>query len=458
MAWWKTRGRAIWTEAKSRRKKRQWFRSRSRALLRPNQLRFQSHSPVAVYPNPLRATEVEACLFESDREQDGTRNQEWPHGSPDAPIVIEAETRTKNVSTAQGDLAFPSEDADTTCAMSVVHSVKPDQRKGETGARNNGQRQSPFTGPHRRSETEPMETMVAVVVPAISRCQQDPVIPKGNESERHVPLTRQRKARQKSMRQVLTSQHRRTPGSPARPASDNGAESDVRRTSDLSDDSDEDYTASSDDGDSVKTPAKRRKLSSRSAVTTSRRAPSRSRPRVARAVGDHRQTERKPRSVPSVAAAERSVGSTRAGQKRCKRSSPVVPAGGAEQTLSPRLLSPEDISTLVSAFAQKLLDLRRDSSTDAMRGTDEEVAVVHADESASEDERIGERGRKRPRWTREDDRRLKDLKTRGWRWWEIEQQFPGRTKSALQQRWSTFPAREASPVTDVQKQECKPIN
>ncbi|KGM91665.1 uncharacterized protein PADG_12235 [Paracoccidioides brasiliensis Pb18] len=63
---------------------------------------------------------------------------------------------------------------------------------------------------------------------------------------------------------------------------------------------------------------------------------------------------------------ERSVSSTRAGSRQCTCSSLVVPGSSAGQTLGPRLLSPEDISALVSAFAQKLLELRRDSWTGAM--------------------------------------------------------------------------------------------
>ncbi|EEH04643.1 predicted protein [Histoplasma capsulatum G186AR] len=36
-----------------------------------------------------------------------------------------------------------------------------------------------------------------------------------------------------------------------------------------------------------------------------------------------------------------------------------------------------------------------------------------------------------------EDERLKDLKTRGWHWWKIKQQFPHRKLSALQQQWSS---------------------
>ncbi|KAK2795041.1 hypothetical protein FQN50_009800 [Emmonsiellopsis sp. PD_5] len=288
----------------------------------------------------------------------------------DTAIVTEAETSTKDMSTA------------------MVHSVKPDQHKGETDAGS-------------------MEFMVAVLVPAISHChQEDTATLKGSKSKRHVAWTRQRQTRRKSKRQNLKSQDRRLPGSPMQPVDDDGGESDVSGTSDPSGDSDEDYTASSDD----RLHCEQRRRSRRP----------RSQSQVARAVGGHREIEREPRSVRSVAATERSVSSTsptREGHQQCIRSSQVAPAsGGAEQTLSPRLLSPQDISALVSAFAQKLLDLRRGSSMDAMRAADEVSRNPFDTECASDDETIGEPDMKRPRWTQEDDERLKDLKTRGWRW------------------------------------------
>ncbi|OJD28533.1 hypothetical protein ACJ73_00060 [Blastomyces percursus] len=57
--------------------------------------------------------------------------------------------------------------------------------------------------------------------------------------------------------------HRQLLGRQAPSADDNRGELDISSTSDPSDDSDEDYSASSDDGDLVKKLAKRRKLSSR---------------------------------------------------------------------------------------------------------------------------------------------------------------------------------------------------
>ncbi|EEH23003.1 hypothetical protein PABG_05214 [Paracoccidioides brasiliensis Pb03] len=67
-----------------------------------------------------------------------------------------------------------------------------------------------------------------------------------------------------------------------------------------------------------------------------------------------------------------------------------------------------------------------------------EVAIVVAEKGGGggggKDKRFGEPGMKGPRWTREDDAHLKDLKRRGWHWWETKQQFPERTKSDLQQR------------------------
>lgn len=356
-------------------------------------------------------------------------------------IVVEAEIFAKDESTGNGNFASP-ENAGSTRAVSVTHSTTPGQHNGKTHARGTGHRQFPFKGQHGQSDaghTEHMEHMVAVVVRASSRRHQEDPATEKYESKPHDSRTRQLKTRPKSKRQLSKNQDRILSVSTAQSVGNNENESDANGMSNLSEGSDADYAASDDD--SAKRSSKRYKPS-RSAVTTSRQPQSRSRPRLARAVGDHLNIKRKPRSVRSVAVADRSASSACADHKRCVHSSPVVPPG-TEQTSSSRLLSPEDISALVSAFAQKLLDLRRDSSTNTTRAADEVAVIVT--ESASEDERIGEPVRKRPRWTREDDAQLKDLKTRGWRWWEIKQQFPKRTKSALQQRWSTLSAGEHRP-------------
>ncbi|EGC41932.1 conserved hypothetical protein [Histoplasma capsulatum var. duboisii H88] len=365
---------------------------------------------------PLPASEEYTHLLDLDGEMDETQNHEWLHGSLDAPIVIQAETGTKNMSAAQRSSAF---------------SVEPYQRKRKTVTHNTAQSETAFPGPHRLSETEPMQPMVAVVVPSISRChREDAATHRLNESGQHVPVNRQQKTRPKPKRKALRKSCH-IPLSPTPPADDNTELWDTISTSDPTDNSDGDYTASRlDSGDSVKQQSKRCKFSSRPAATMSHRP--QSPPRGARAVDYHRDVERAPCSVQSVAVTDRSASSTPAGYKSCTPSCPVAPTHGFEfeHALNPRLLSPEDISALVSAFAQKLLDLRRDSSTDT------EHAVTHTESvSVDKDQRIVKPDRKRPRWTREEDERLKDLKTRGWRWWEIEQQFPLRRLSALQQRW-----------------------
>ncbi|OAT14591.1 hypothetical protein BDBG_09553 [Blastomyces gilchristii SLH14081] len=347
-----------------------------------------------------------------------------PRTGDNTPMAMVAEPGTKKISTVQGDFTS-RESADSTCASLLAHSVESDQHTREADSCNAGRCQSPFTARHRGSDTGSMEPMVVVVVPALSpghRKGSAALKGKGSKCQsKQRPLrTRQQKTLRKSIRQTLESRGRCSPGTPTKLCNDGGVESDTSGTSSPCGDSDEDYTAGSDDSDSVIKPLKRRKLSSQLAVTSPCRPQSRPQPRhwVARV---------------------------------CTRSSPVVPGSSTGQTLGPQLLSPEDISALVSAFAQKLLELRRDSWTGAMDIMNAEVAGVVA-ERGSEDRRFGEPGIKRPRWTQEDDARLKDLKMRGWHWWEIKQEFPGRTKSALQQRWSTFPAREASPVTDMQQQ------
>ncbi|EQL29785.1 hypothetical protein BDFG_07628 [Blastomyces dermatitidis ATCC 26199] len=384
--------------------------------------------------NPLSASEEQPHLLELNREQDETLNQESPHGSQ------ETEISTKSSTTAQWGSASSDENADSTSAMLVAHSVKLDQHKGKTDADtyacSTGQCQSRFTGRCRRSDVgskESMESMVAVVIPSISHChREDPEKIKGNESAQHDPGTHQRNTRSKSKRKILI-EDRHLPGSPTQPTDDNWGKWDITGTTDPSDDSDGDYTASSDGGDSVKQQSKRRKISSRSAATTSCRPQSRSRaPHAWITNGAHAAVRWHP---------------------------PVAPAGGSEHTFSPRLLSPEDISALVSAFAQRLLDLRRNPSTDAERAMDGEVAEVDT-ESVDKDPGTAERDKKRSRWTQGEDERLKDLKTRGWRWWEIKQQFPHRKLSALQQRWSSkLRERRASPMTDTWKwkRKCKPI-
>ncbi|OJD12114.1 hypothetical protein AJ78_07235 [Emergomyces pasteurianus Ep9510] len=245
----------------------------------------------------LPASEEHPGLMELNRETDGTRNHEWSHSSPDAPIMIEAEMRTENISAARGSTS-------SACSPELY------RHKCETVAHKTAQRETAPSGPHCLFEAEPMQSMVAVVVPSISRChREDAATLRGDESGKHV--------------------------------------------------------------------------------------------------------ERAPRSRESVAVTDRSVSST--------SSQSVASTGGFqfEHALNPRLLSPEDIFALVSAFVQKLLDLRRDSSTDTWRTMVQTESV-----SVGEDQRIMKPDRKRSRWTREEDDRLKNLKTRGWCWWEIEQQFP----------------------------------
>ncbi|OJD14003.1 hypothetical protein AJ78_05616 [Emergomyces pasteurianus Ep9510] len=76
-----------------------------------------------------------------------------------------------------------------------------------------------------------------------------------------------------------------------------------------------------------------------------------------------------------------------------------------------------------------------------------QATTVHIESvSVDEDQMIVEPDRKRSRWSREEDERLKDLKTRGRCWWETEQQFPLRGLSALQQRWSS--KLQAGVITD----------
>lgn len=69
----------------------------------------------------------------------------------------------------------------------------------------------------------------------------------------------------------------------------------------------------------------------------------------------------------------------------------------------------------------------------------DEAAIVRAQsDSDGEPSEKPDRKRKQPKLTQDEDERLVQMKTRGWRWWEIKEQFPYRTKSALQQRWSAI--------------------
>ncbi|EEH20215.1 hypothetical protein PABG_02474 [Paracoccidioides brasiliensis Pb03] len=376
--------------------------------------------------DPLPAPEQQIRLLELDQEQDESQNQEWSY----TPMAMVAEPGTKKISTAQGGFTSSSEIADSTCASLLAHSVESDQHKREADSCNAGRCQSPFTARHRGSDTGSMEPMVAVVVPALSPShRKGSAVLKGKGSKcqsKQRPLrTRQQKAPRKSIRQTLESHGHCSPGIPTQLCNDGRVGSDTSGTSSPCGDSDEDYTAGSDDSDSLLPPHVDLSLSLSLGIGLRESL-----------VIIERLSGSLARSVRSAAVTERSVSSTRAGSRQFTRSSPVVPGSSAGQTLGPRLLSPEDISSLVSAFAQKLLELRRDSWTGATDAMNDEVAGVVA-ERGGEDRRFGEPGIKRPRWTREDDARLKDLKMRGWHWWEIKQQFPGRTKSALQQRWST---------------------
>ncbi|KAK2796443.1 hypothetical protein FQN50_009554 [Emmonsiellopsis sp. PD_5] len=195
--------------------------------------------------------------------------------------------------------------------------------------------------------------MVAVVVPPSSRRHHEgPATSKGY----------QYKSLPKSMRQVSNNQDRNLPGSTTQNVDNNWSESGTSGTSEPSDNTDDAYTASSDNGDSVKQPSKRRKLSSRPSAPRSRRPRSRS--------GVARVRCRLSRVQPGAPQS-----STRASHERCTHSRPVA-SGGAEQTLDTQRLSPEDVSALVSALTEKLLNILRGSSTDAMRAADEGVAVV----------------------------------------------------------------------------------
>lgn len=99
-----------------------------------------------------------------------------------------------------------------------------------------------------------------------------------------------------------------------------------------------------------------------------------------------------------------------------------------KHTLNLQLLFSENIFTLISVFAQKLLNLYRDSSTDS------EHVMIHTESvSVDENQRIVKLDRKKSQWIWEEDEHLKNLKTQSWYWWEIKQQFSLWRLSALQQ-------------------------
>ncbi|KAI1906089.1 hypothetical protein LOZ65_006889 [Ophidiomyces ophidiicola] len=114
-------------------------------------------------------------------------------------------------------------------------------------------------------------------------------------------------------------------------------------------------------------------------------------------------------------------------QRRTCASPPLPPPPSADQTPGQRLLTPELISALVSAMTQKLLETLRGPPPAAL-------AAARYPHSSTDDVTSKVITRKRARWNQKDDDLLERLRARGWSWWEIKQQFPGRTLPALQQR------------------------
>ncbi|KMP10252.1 hypothetical protein CIRG_09933 [Coccidioides immitis RMSCC 2394] len=107
------------------------------------------------------------------------------------------------------------------------------------------------------------------------------------------------------------------------------------------------------------------------------------------------------------------------------------------QDFGQRRLSPEDVSAIVSATAAKLLEILRGSAVTSPPAVDQRMAVEPPQPSTGVETRaelVRKGKKKKARWTRQDDERLESMRARGWRWWEIKQQFPHRTVSALQQR------------------------
>ncbi|KAI1931907.1 hypothetical protein LOZ66_006978 [Ophidiomyces ophidiicola] len=114
-------------------------------------------------------------------------------------------------------------------------------------------------------------------------------------------------------------------------------------------------------------------------------------------------------------------------RRRTCASPSLPPPPSADQTPGQRLLTPELISALVSAMTQKLLETLRGPPPAA-------PAAARYPHPSTDDTTSKVIMRKRARWNQKDDDLLERLRARGWSWWEIKQQFPGRTLPALQQR------------------------
>ncbi|PGG98663.1 hypothetical protein AJ80_09500 [Polytolypa hystricis UAMH7299] len=353
--------------------------------------------------SPTGPMEVTPCRPELDGTHSEAGNREQAQTNQDAPTEIEASTSTKDAASTQGESTYSVEGENPPHTLTGVRSTKQDRCKGVTENSSAEQWYPLFKrGQRRRSDAGSIQS----------------------------------KTRPKLMRQVAKSRPRRPPGSIMESVEDTAGSA-----SEFSgDDSDDDYTASSDDEVSVGSSPKRRRLHSLSySTTTSRPYPRRRRSQVAGAENRH-GSQRKPRAMRSVATRE------------C--SNLAVPCG-TDRTLTQQHLSPEVISVIVSAVTEALLKVGKGEAPamDRVYAGDKEADLVDTQSSSDRD---GEMARevkvKRPPWTREENERLRDMKTKGWRWWEIEQQSPKRTKAALQQRWSCIQTRGASSPGDAPKQ------
>lgn len=266
-----------------------------------------------------------------------------------------------------------------------------------------------------------MKIMEAVVVPA-SPHRQDLAVSRVERSKRKA-------------RDVLP------PRSPAQSLDDDESEFEASSVSDPSSDSDDDYRVTSDDdGASVQRRPKRPRRSSRCQTESSPRPSSRVLHGTAGSQRSKQQSPCHPRST------RRSVGS---------RPSHVPPFSDAN--LAPRRLSLEDVSNVVSTAAEKLLAILRGAQVDLTGVGDGHVAVADA-QPAARGKKRSKSGRKRLAWTPDEDKQLDCMRSQGWKWWEIQQQFPEREKCALQQRWySIRRARAAAPVlsTERRKRKCR---
>ncbi|EDN09779.1 predicted protein [Histoplasma mississippiense (nom. inval.)] len=367
----------------------------------------------------------------------GSHRREWHRSSSDDPllfhplIVVESDDSAKDGR-----------------ATSISHSPKADGGSDEAGTGIAGGRSISLKRQRRDGAgTGAMHPMVAVEVPVIADRLEEGMLSRLR--------TRQRKSRARSRREVPNAQDCKFPRKPVQCVEDDTTMSDTGSLSAHSDDTDDDYCASSEEDGPTKQPSKRRRLPTLPSGAALRR-PQFQIPRAAAAAG--REGVEQEDRVQATTAKDRytTPRNTNHGPDTYAHFRP--PIDDETRSCPLLLLTRGEAVMLSSTVAQVIFKMVTGRPMTASDLTDKTTAAADTERDFSK-QKIKDLDGKRCCWTQKKDIHLVALKQNSFSWTEIEKQFPHRQLSFLQQQWYTKlqNTHTSNPITDKRRQEwnCK---